>query len=760
MLISAILVNAKKNDEVWLNPDASQNIETYFPGLRVNVSLVEFKPDETIVRLHMRTLRPNMTYNIPSSTVIRTDEKEYALRSVEGHELDVPFNPSIYSGDSLVLHFEPLPKGCKSFDLLTGDKPTNTRIIGITPHTTNLDESCWRNEKTGDWEIGFFPEGVVYDSRLWSYISRDHQAGKYVVTDGKDKLTIEVGKEKNGKRSFNIGEQSPVSLSRIIGNTLPAYPNKEYKRAFDDSKYQKNETVNISGLVRGLPEIVAQHRGKDINIYYNNIFTGRQEKISTEMDSLGRFSFTFPIPNTTHIILDTKSNNLSFPVEQGKEYFVLEDYAGQKRLIMGDDVRVQNEIVVYSFPFLTPRMEEPNDDYIGTVDRWLQEIDVAIDDIARNYPTLSDLYIDYMHKNAMLEMAFALEQSRSKYPASTFPPEIENYILENYWSKLPENVNAYSECSTSFINSFIEDVHTKSYSLPFKMENGKTAFLTVPADLANTLGDDIRIIRGDNDDAESIPEDSVKNAFNRISIKVREFLDEKGHDYWHLSRMKEYESILKSLYATAEISDIFMSKFYDEVIKTEMTPLSVEMEAKIDSVFSGQAFKDFVRQNNDRYKALVSSGNKSEIDINSGKEMKDLSDGEILFRKIIEPYKGKPVLIDVWGTWCGPCREAMKDFAEERDVLAPFDVVFVFLANNSKDDAIKVIVEEYGIVGENVVHYNFPVEQQKALERFLKVKAYPSYRLVSCEGNLIDVDVDARNLESLMKLLNVSGLYQ
>ena len=39
-------------------------------------------------------------------------------------------------------------------------------------------------------------------------------------------------------------------------------------------------------------------------------------------------------------------------------------------------------------------------------------------------------------------------------------------------------------------------------------------------------------------------------------------------------------------------------------------------------------------------------------------------------------------------------------------------------------------------------------------ERFLKVKAYPSYRLVSRDGNLIDAEVDARNIEGIMKLLN------
>lgn len=62
-------------------------------------------------------------------------------------------------------------------------------------------------------------------------------------------------------------------------------------------------------------------------------------------------------------------------------------------------------------------------------------------------------------------------------------------------------------------------------------------------------------------------------------------------------------------------------------------------------------------------------------------------------------------------------------------------------------------MKEYGIVGDNVVHYNFPADLQPALERFLKVSSYPSYRLVGPDGSLIDVDVDVRNLDGLVKLL-------
>ena len=132
----------------------------------------------------------------------------------------------------------------------------------------------------------------------------------------------------------------------------------------------------------------------------------------------------------------------------------------------------------------------------------------------------------------------------------------------------------------------------------------------------------------------------------------------------------------------------------------------------------------------------------------SSKDVADMSDGEKILRKLVEPYKGKIILIDVWGTWCSPCRQALSKSKEEFERLAPYDVIFLYLANNSDEESYKNVIKEYNVTGENVVHYNLPDVQQSAVENFLKVNGYPTYRLIDRNGNLLDANADPRNLDA------------
>ncbi len=96
----------------------------------------------------------------------------------------------------------------------------------------------------------------------------------------------------------------------------------------------------------------------------------------------------------------------------------------------------------------------------------------------------------------------------------------------------------------------------------------------------------------------------------------------------------------------------------------------------------------------------------------------------------------------------------MKEFVKEYETLSPYEVAFLYFANNSEDKVIKTVVSGYNVTGENVLHYNLPEKQQKALEEYLNVDgSYPTYILVDPDGHIVKDHVDVRDLESLEKII-------
>ncbi len=109
-------------------------------------------------------------------------------------------------------------------------------------------------------------------------------------------------------------------------------------------------------------------------------------------------------------------------------------------------------------------------------------------------------------------------------------------------------------------------------------------------------------------------------------------------------------------------------------------------------------------------------------------------------QELIAPFKGKVVYLDIWGTWCGPCREEMQYVGHLKEKFKAKDVVFLYL-DMDKDifqERWKEFILLHGITG---YHLRRNQEQmEKIWEELLQTRnvprSYPAYFIFDKEGNI------------------------
>ncbi len=106
---------------------------------------------------------------------------------------------------------------------------------------------------------------------------------------------------------------------------------------------------------------------------------------------------------------------------------------------------------------------------------------------------------------------------------------------------------------------------------------------------------------------------------------------------------------------------------------------------------------------------------------------------EHLIPELLRRYPGRSVLIDLWATWCGPCRMGHQTMAPMKEELKDQPVVFVYLADNTSPlQTWGEVIKE--IPGE---HYYLTREQfSYLLEQLYHSQGIPTYALYAPDGTL------------------------
>lgn len=114
----------------------------------------------------------------------------------------------------------------------------------------------------------------------------------------------------------------------------------------------------------------------------------------------------------------------------------------------------------------------------------------------------------------------------------------------------------------------------------------------------------------------------------------------------------------------------------------------------------------------------------------------------------LSDYTGKPIVLNFWASWCGPCQMEMPDFHEKYQELGQ-DVHFLMV--NMTDGSRETVDSASAFIDKNA--YAFPVFYDTAVDAAMTYGVYslPTTYFINAEGHAIAQATGSINAETLQR---------
>ena len=217
--------------------------------------------------------------------------------------------------------------------------------------------------------------------------------------------------------------------------------------------------------------------------------------------------------------------------------------------------------------------------------------------------------------------------------------------------------------------------------------------------------------------SENAKKDSIATDIAYLKTVSKEVKSPKIKEYLLYGAAKYNVSYTKEL---QNYYDIFMANSTSEEHKKDIT----EKYNKLIKLSKGQASPKFVDYEN--YNGGTTS---------------------------LDDLKGKYVYVDVWATWCGPCKREIPSLKELEKEYHNKNIAFVSMSIDRKNDYEKwrTMVKEKELSG---VQIYAPNDWKSDFVTDYGIMGIPRFILIDPEGNIVDSNAPRPSSDTLIKLFN------
>lgn len=245
---------------------------------------------------------------------------------------------------------------------------------------------------------------------------------------------------------------------------------------------------------------------------------------------------------------------------------------------------------------------------------------------------------------------------------------------------------------------------------------------------------------------------SLKDTINKLSNNGdNEWLNRLQYTYIKYL-MKKYWSNKDrndSLYLTAE-------KDLTSNVRREVLFLIVSEELNTNILSSKWFIMDYIsKYSNSNYTEYIKSLFNNQRLLYSNNKTDSLvttTTKKLSYKEIINKFKGKLIYIDVWASWCIPCRSEMPAAGKVRNIYYKKPIAFLYLSidENYKQWQKASIDEKLEQSDGTYLISNFPLSEFK---RVFKINTIPRYILIGKNGNIINSNAPRPSEKMLLSLI-------
>jgi thiol-disulfide isomerase/thioredoxin len=181
-----------------------------------------------------------------------------------------------------------------------------------------------------------------------------------------------------------------------------------------------------------------------------------------------------------------------------------------------------------------------------------------------------------------------------------------------------------------------------------------------------------------------------------------------------------------SRYPDRMASGLALSQLRGQVPLAELEKLYGSLSAAVKTIPSSDAVAEFI--------GLGKAEDNAEVGKTALDFVKKDRDGR---RVKLSDYKGKYVLLDFWGSWCGPCRASHPHLKELYAKYKDKGLVILGIAEErtQKKDAWLKAIKEDGLPWTQIM--NDEGKEQVDVAKLYGIKAFPTKILIGPDGNIL-----------------------